>query len=138
MKIDSSLSKLITFPRIIPKTFLNSIIKVNNNNFLVLPCQAPSGHSLYYIIIKLHIHYSNPERSKYDNNNCVYVTVCEGGGRRWRGAKPMVTPVHRFQAVECVTGQYAHSHIRRPTRHAYPPQPSYRYSLPYMTSCIIG
>lgn len=57
MKIDSSLSKLITFPRIIPKTFLNSMIKVNNNNFLVLPCQAPSGHSLYYIIIKLHIQY---------------------------------------------------------------------------------
>ncbi|XP_046681636.1 uncharacterized protein LOC124368385 isoform X2 [Homalodisca vitripennis] len=49
-----------------------------------------------------------------------------GSGRRWRGVKPMVTPVHRFQAVECVAGQYAHSHMRRPARHNCLPQPTYR------------
>ncbi|XP_054290304.1 uncharacterized protein LOC129005438 [Macrosteles quadrilineatus] len=45
-----------------------------------------------------------------------------GGGRRWR-AKPMVTPVHRFQPVECVAG---HPHMRRPNRHGCSSQPAYR------------
>uniref|UniRef100_A0A1B6CB06 Uncharacterized protein n=2 Tax=Clastoptera arizonana TaxID=38151 RepID=A0A1B6CB06_9HEMI len=56
------------------------------------------------------------------------ISASGGGGRRWRGAKPMVTPVHRFQPIECVAGQYAHSHTRRPTRHPYltPVCPPYR------------
>lgn len=51
-----------------------------------------------------------------------------GGRRRWRGAKPMVTPVHRFQPIECVTGQYVPSNnARRYTnRQLCLPPPAYR------------
>lgn len=57
---------------------------------------------------------------------CIVVILSvAGGGRRWR-AKPMVTPVHRFQPVECVAG---HPHMRRPNRHGCSSQPAYR--LPF-------
>lgn len=41
-----------------------------------------------------------------------------GRTRRERHLKPMVTPVHRFQSVECVTG--GPSSVRRPPNNATP------------------